>query len=341
MRVIYLFCLISLMGCTPLLGSEDVFLVVGSCRDNITLAPYAKFLFGDDTDFTHLKTFNGRATTLDINPCKLSKVPHIKADAATPLKQFTGKPIAAVFFEHFPPIRTNDTLTSIDLKKCGDDLLLMPKAIRNIAQYMKKGATLEIQHLPAHIFTWDTKFVEDLKTSNPFVFFLSPYFMESIRGRNLQFGSHKYDKHWAFLVDEDVQFSLFGWNYYISPVLVYLMEEKHQFVVQAIKNLEELLPKVFDTQGILDKEVLSYIEGIDPNTGSSKWFASSFHTSFSQLVALEFAILSQKEYIKTFLETNGFSKIEISRKDNPHNGCKNVLMITGVRNDDPITNLQF
>lgn len=317
------------------MDDDELYLVIGSTRKAEYRYPFANQIMGDKTDLTHLKTFNGKATTLDIKPCALPGAAHIQADARTYNPK--GKVIAASFWELFPcmppPPLPCDVFIETELhpEKPGNynNIMFMPETIRNIAQNMKKGAPLYMEYMPLVCnanFPAYWGYHQNSKTHNPFPGLLSPFFMENIEMRN-------HAERYAKLAHLGSAFmnktSLHEWNVKFAPFAFEETIKSHHLVCQAIKNIEQLLPASVQVQNRLNDEYKLYKK-------SPSQFIIHFMGSLSELVGMEFAMLAQKELIKSFLEKNGFSDVTIERQDNPFNGRRNVWWITGTRNDQPI-----
>lgn len=142
---------------------KDLFLVVGSVRaDDTGGGPvYSAIHNGDDLDCSHQKTWNSKATTFDLNPCKNLCGPHIVGDGVT--FDFSAYTIKKVYLERL--------FTQVDgLADAGN---LIGAILKNIKPHMESGATLEIELDPclqfgAYTF-WQTESdLEQLRKQNPF-----------------------------------------------------------------------------------------------------------------------------------------------------------------------------
>lgn len=335
-NIFYFFSILGLLSCISIESNammkddEDLSLVLGSQRKKGTLNPFAEQIFGNEVDLTHRQTFHGRATTFDIEPCALSELSHIQGDATS--YRFTGTPISAAFWELFPSIKLQTAVDrrekALDPETELNENMLMPHAIRNMGRYMKEGASLEIEHMPfLSLFSFKLYQVNSyFKRHNPFHYCISPFFMESIEVRKQPNVSTKVS-YWQSVLMNKI--ALVEWDEDYALSLVQEAVTQHHFVHQAIQNLEALLPTT-EIQKRLDIEYILYKK--DPKS----FFTSSFLRSCSEMVAMEFAMLSQQDFIKSFLERNGFNNVEISRRNNPHNKRRNVWMISSKRNGQPI-----
>ena len=315
---------------TPLALPDEVFLVVGSVRKEGTYFSFDRQLFGEDCDFTHRKTFKGKAITLDIRSCEIPNLTHIQADASKPIACLKEHSVQAVCFELFPSYKDESGgMHSLkNLNESAQDFLLMPNAIKNIARYMKAGASLEIEHSPHFVSTPKLQTVQDLNRKNPFLYGLSPFFMESIKACQYPQDDEKCRKHWDDVLTQ--KRSLFQWCDRNSPDHLEDMKSNHHVVVQATKNIKGYFKKNKYIQDLINKDYAKYLKNAD------EFYENEFMIGISGLIGVEYGVLSQKESIKVFLEKNGFDSVELSRRDNPHNGRKMVWMISGIRNNEPV-----
>lgn len=315
-------------------ADKELYLVVGSTRKESYVNPFAKKIFGDTVDFTHQNTFNGKATTLDICPSAILDVPHIQADALS-YKPGPNAVIRAIFTELFPSIYLTSQQVSRtknekrDPKEVWSEMMLMPETIRNLAQYMTEGATLEIEHLPFTSFYemgYYVQAVSTLRKYNPFHGFLSPFFMENLEARN-HLGIDAKVAFWKTILDAKKSFM--PWNDEAAGSGVDEAIKSHPKLLQAIQNIAILLPNE-QVEARLNIEFNLY------QTNPAQFFSSLFRGSLSEFIASEFTMLSQQDLIKAFLERNGFKDVRVERKDNPYNNRKNVWMISASRNKDSI-----
>jgi hypothetical protein len=82
-----------------------LYLVVGSVRTSKMkdAFPYAQLWREDKADLTHLKTYNGKATTLDLQKSDLPDAKHLVGDVRT--YDFSKHIIAAAYLERLPTLR--------------------------------------------------------------------------------------------------------------------------------------------------------------------------------------------------------------------------------------------
>lgn len=305
---------------------DDLYLVVGNSRKEGKVNIWWKRIMGNETDFTHRSTFEGKATTLDLEPCALTELPHIQADAKT---YNPGSPcIRAVFMELIPSIGV-DTFGFVK-EECRDaegeltKLRLMPDIIRNLSLYMPSGATLEIEHLP-HFTLLDSnfyaKFISYLRRKNPFHAFLSPVFMENLKVRDY-LGAEQKIAYWSKVREQKL---ILGWSLEDANTIISEAARSHPILLEALSRVQQLL-------GINSESFNSRINAdIKLYEKSPQKYFGMFHNALSSVVAQEFCLLSQQGAIKEFLEKKGFTNTLIQHQDNRYNGRKNVWMISAVK----------
>ncbi len=210
-------------------------------------------------------------------------------------------------------------------------MMLMPNTVRNLSQYMKEGDSLEIEHLP-FISCFDFKIYHSsaitFRKYNPFHGILSPFFMENMDARN-HVGVDGKVAYWRSVKERKVSF--FPWDEETSGGLIHEATCSHHLILQAIQNIETLLPIDQKFQARLNIENNLY------KANPRNFFSNVFIGSLSELIAMEFTVLNQQDSIKAFLERNGFKEVKVERRDNSYNGRKNVWMISAIRNAEPIS----
>lgn len=305
---------------------NELYLVVGNCRREGAINIWWKHIVGNQTDFTHKNTYNGKATTLDIESSAISGVPHIQADAKTynPGSQC----IRSIFMELFP---------SIDIRQIGvtkgagnnpekelEKMKLLPNVIRNFSLYMFPGSLLEIEHVP-HFTLFDSNFyvrcVSYLKEENPFHLFISPLFMENLKSKKIIDPSHKLE-YWEQVKAQKLSQK---WTEENTNTVIAEAAESHPLLLQALINIQQFIGF---NEVQFHKRIDTEIEDYEKDAGK---FHASFHNTLSSVVAQEFCLLSQHDLIKNFLEQSGFEKVHIAHQDNKYNGRKKVWMITAIK----------
>jgi|GEM_PF-5648642 len=302
-------------------SNNDLHLVVGSTGEAEDVSWWWTRMQGKGTDFSHNKTFNGQAITLNVKSSK-TRSQHIMADA-TIFKPDENKRISDLFFELFP---SGDPGPQAHIKNGSEDLLaalsLMPRAIENLSQYMNKGARLAIEHIP-HL----TRFEKDnyakgfkiLKSANPFHCFLSPYYLNALETRNMNVDKNPNEikQYWdKIMAKEGAE--------YREAILEAAASQPHiKHAITYITEWSNFTPEEIEKGIQLEiarakkKGVLAFIE-------------KDGHTSLIMTIALMTSFLSQQKEVTSFLEENGFKDILITIKDESPNGRKHVLWIEAV-----------
>lgn len=116
-------------------AKEELFLVIGSTRADSTAENVLSNLIhtNEFTDCTHRHTWNGKATTFDMEPCENNCGPHIQGDATT--FDFSPYRIKSVFLERM------DT-GSASINEAGN---LIGAILKNLKPHLKPGALLEME----------------------------------------------------------------------------------------------------------------------------------------------------------------------------------------------------
>lgn len=316
-----LFLLMSEVFCAA--APAELYLVVGSNKVAGQLhSPYLQsYHHNPAADFTHERTFGGRATTLDLRPDDAVPGRHI---SQTDVCSFISEaPIVAVFMELFPShgVRTvmdlqrmaaekDPTYKFKIMKELGDKLSsfpvavrnsmignmltqisksyeiddqLMPRAIQNLAKHMKTGANLYIEHIP----------LMTAPTANPFSLCMRPQFLGELRAAIAEPSSTSLCRQAVDLVQAAME---------ISTGEIRLTREEY-----------------FDR---LTAEVELCVT------------PEAFHQSLSLVVLLELERLEQSQIgspINKFLAGKGFVNINHQRVINPFNGRSNSWMISAVK----------
>ncbi len=191
-NLFFLFLSITAATATQLPDEDGLCLVVGSCRSKETVNIWWQKISGSETDFTHEKTFGGKAVTLDILSCKRKGLPHLQENART-FKPRSS--IKAVYMELFPSIDVNTVGASYATgsgQEKVDQMTLMPATICNLAAYMVAEAPLTIEHIPHFSCLEVALYAQSssaCKTLNPFSCFLSPVFMEDLEASMVSRGT--------------------------------------------------------------------------------------------------------------------------------------------------------
>ena len=133
---------------------QDLYLVVASRRyQGASFGHYIDQVYGhSDTDLTHINTFNGKATTMDLLDSALPSFAHIKDDA-TQFDFFGRYDVKKVLIEQFPTLTEN--FSNRDFSNASPKqsrqitkVNYMGSCIEQISKAMKPGAQMDIEWLP-------------------------------------------------------------------------------------------------------------------------------------------------------------------------------------------------
>lgn len=329
---------------------EEIYLVVGSprCAGQIS-SWYKRMTDGQEQDFTHRKTFNGLATTLDICPLKdrTENFKHICADARN-YKPSANQIIGNVYLELFPGIDVNTvgmTQGKGDSEQEFKTLNLMPDVIKNLSQYMKKGATLELEHLAHFSLTAAYAYPQMsqyFKKENPFHFFVSPLLMDSYESishqgvpNKLAFWKKAKEDIMKTIEEQVAGHGSISSGLTVEKIADQIIGEFTQEAVTVLKAMTNLASLIgISEEGIyklLSLEIAKYKKAIRnfPNQNEN---LKGFEESLSCFVAQELYMIAQTPLIIDLLQKYGFEDVKISHRNNPYNGRKNVLFISAVRN---------
>lgn len=343
-------------------GAEELYLVVGSNRTagQINNTYLESCYHNSETDFSHARTFEGRAITMDLRP-DTGITNHIPA---TDICVFDfKKPIAAAFMELFP---SEGVRTVIDLQRIAAamdprikesavsevskklasypakmreeliakmvedmdtpptiDFLLMMRSIKNLAGQMQLGGTLSIEHLPL------ISKKQEAIIKNPFSLYVYPLFSDLLKA--------------AMSTDSEQVWS----------------EAAERLSSQRVSSeeIEKLITEGKEKQVLCQQAIASVQEAMATSTGeicldSEAYFAqlneeisifgedffdklAQFQLSLSAVVAIELERLEQSQpdsSINKFLQKHGFANIQHERVlINSFNGRRNSWMITAVK----------
>jgi len=302
---------------------EPESLVVGSTREAQFVGFWWEKMQGKGGDFSHRQTFGGKAVSLDLKKCSLKKLPHRIADARTykPKGQ-----IKHVFMELFPSSVEADKIGTAthganDLELALTQLLLMPDVIKNLASYMEPGCTLEIEHIPhsAYISGYENTF-SLFQSANPFHSFISPYALDALRARNIDFRNdmESYSKYWDEIKKKEPKECEGLIN--VSAISVAYIKRAIEHIEKYTKFKSKTIEERINEEIVLCEQ-LGWPEFLDTKG------PISIITCITQIAS----IFEQEESIISFLEANGFKDVKIEIKDNDYNQRKNVFMISAIK----------
>ena len=322
-------CKIAAFVCFSLLHAEELYLVVGSNKQEGQLhSPYLRsYHHNPAANFTHERTFEGRATTVDLRPDDALLVRHL---SQTDICSFSPEaPIAEVFMELFPShgVRTVMDLQRIAAEQDPEfatrlerefieklssapketvdsfiahireelakpykiDPMHMPRAIQNLAKHMQSGAKLYKEQIPL---------MAAQLTANPFSLGMRPLFLEELR---------------AVLSEPSAA----------EPSLNSLCR-------QAVDLLQAAM-EISTGEIRLTRE--EYFSKLTEEIELCRT-PEAFHQSLSLVVMLELERLEQslpESPINKFLTKQGFTNITHERVTNPFNSRSNSWMISAVK----------
>lgn len=192
---------------------ESLYLIVGSKR-NTTLQnafPIEMLWQEKKADLSHIHTYDGKATTMDIQNSAIPIARHIVADATS--YKFEKNTIKAAYIERMP---TSDVFyTDVVLKENTLDSYL-GKCIENISKGMKEDGLLEIE--------WD-----------PYIGFLcnDPHNIKDIYNENLT-------KKNPFTISTDINLALSSVEMACSPSFSFENNAPQEFIMYATKLSEKI-----------------------------------------------------------------------------------------------------
>ena len=339
-------------------NKKKLYLVVGSKREaSVMRYPLLIPITQEDkTDLTHLKTYGGKATTLDIQDSVLKGVNHIKGDARTiDLSDYT---LQSVLLERLPTVceRLNPKFNEIS-----QDINHMRKnylgdCIRNLGKYMPPGAIMEIEWLPQTnlMSSYPPKTLNELLRQNPFhSFFEMNEVLQGIfvlggdTGNLKQFPeefskrivamSQKMESLFKFYSSNGVGKSLqhlISTAYWEAQLILRMFYYKSNVLLpydvtcQDSEKLENAIKAATYTQGRI--EVQKYV--ITKNETTFEIFhyspQSFMSSSFLNFVLQDLAAGLNQPYVETYLKSlKEFNLISFAKRENSHNNRKNVWMI--------------
>ena len=291
-----LFLSITAATASQLPDEDGLWLVVGSCRSKETVNIWWQKISGSETDFTHEKTFGGKAVTLDSLPCKRAGLPHLQENART-FKP--SSPIKAVYMELFPSIDVNRVgasyATGTGQEKI-DQMTLMPATICNLAAYMVAEAPLTIEHIPHFSCLEGAPYAQSssaFKTLNPFSCFLSPVFMEDLEASMASKGKIEPNfNDWERIIQQRRGPSFDAFKGYFENE----WRHDHPFFLEAFKNIQifaGLEEEPFQRR--LHSEIIKYKSFLKTSRSYAEALAyMGFEESLSAVIAQEVFMLTHK-----------------------------------------------
>lgn len=336
-------------------AEETLSLVIGSTRASgqIVGPLFKAVLDTEHADTTHTKTFGGKAITVDLNKSVLLGHPHLQVDAYT----HKFPPIEAVYIER---PETSNGKTPYENT--------VGNMLKNIARSMIDGATLEIEWDPdtsvAFPFVnnplFDDSYLNEFFENNPFngfsdinimlnSFSVATYGPQSIsnlpqpfqdivierskkvsalidffveQGKEAGVTGEQIKERLGFerrVINELFTHRKFGVALYAHPCSDFGVLEATPFTLISMASFKEQTEK---GERIIISSKLHPEPGVVYDRNEFMQF-SSFNYILSNL-----AVERQWPYVKDYLETIGFPGATLERKTSPHNGRKNVWIIT-------------
>lgn len=314
-------------------GNEPLYLVVGSTRKEALLSPWRKAIYkSDNQDFSHINTFSGKATTIDLFPCELKEVPELPHIQTNILTFTPERPIGGVFMELLPSSdvtykgKKKEVISSENIEEQTNKLLFLPNVINHIARYMIPGSTLAIEQQPIIVGSNNINFYLKMMplcaVANPFTHVLSPLYYETFKAYLKP--EEKRNNYWARV--NNALITKYP-NQEVSEVrdLVAYAQESVSFLTQAIEAVQKLLPNISKEkiQNRISSEMAIY---------EKKQETFDLSQMLLGTIIEEMHMIMFQERVKEFLVEAGFEAIEVKRVEiNPYNGRKNSWIISAVK----------
>ncbi len=319
-------------------SDKDLYLVVGSTRQVRETDALLTRIIGEGIDFSHRKTFGGKAITMSEAPCHLEGMPHIMVNPRT-FKPLPGQVIRAMFFELLPSIAGENDDDKIGAKgeyltnpeASINKMLNMSGVIKNLSTYAVQDATLEIEHWPHGSVGFSPDFyiktAPHLRKMNPFGCFISPYFPDFIMARNLGDMDHMlyWKKRKQELLANDENQDLVDYSIWEATFF-----QNRATLRQAVQNLcSAMQMSNEELEARLSAEYKVYVEE------AMNFYRNSIN-AISLHIMQEYSVLTQLDHMKSLIEKLGYENVLFEKRDNPLNGRKNSWMITAVKSTNTL-----
>jgi len=348
---------------------KDLFLVVGSDRDNdlVGYPPYLRKVWGDKVDLSHVHSFDGKATTMDLKESTIPNVPHIVGDAQKfDFESFYN--IKHVMLERYHT--SNLKSPSISLSgpehqgnENGRYTNALGECVEQLAKAMTHDAILEIEWDPftCHFKINSLAMVEELSNANPFngFFQLELYMTAVITLVAEETPPDKYDRngeaylHICFLMNLvrlELQLLADCGASTLDQLNEKLESEVSIFMQCSMTNQMVLVDCDIDSATIkqfnkaarnkyfidYDMRLLLHRTSVKDKRGITH--TGTVHNGQTILMNSLFQHISSCvqakihfQKVKAYLERIGFYEVTMERKMNDHNGRKNVFMVRALK----------
>lgn len=341
-----------------LLTDNELYLVVGSTRGkNSSFSRLIDKVYRSETvDLSHRKTFNGKATTIDLFPSELKDAPHIIANARN--YDFSKQVISSAFLERLSTLVDSSSLDFARLSRDQAHLKhnYMGDIIENVLKYMKPDGTLEIEWSPYTTLSGQSiAELEEYIEANPFHCFLNLNVVlqavfilggdkQNIRALTkdiliptLQMVK-EIESHLRFYHAQGAGTSyeeLRDLIYQEAVILLRMIQNKSDILLDynvQLHNLADLktafkkaLFTSFAPEHIGQKVTIN--TNLGPRSGWAYTQPLFNSQTFLNFVIDDIAALHNQPHVMNYLLSLGLKDISIAKGDNPHNGRKNVWMI--------------
>lgn len=332
---------------------QELHLVVGSTREkSSSFGPLIDKVYGQSVDLTHLKTFGGKATTIDLYPAELKDAPHIIGDART--YDFSKHVISSAFLER---LSTLIDCSTPDFARLSQDQAHLKHnyvgaVIENILKYMKPDGTLEIEWSPYTTLSGQSLAkLDEYISANPFHCFLNlnvvlqAVFILGGDTQNINILSKDIlkptllmvkviERHLKFYQAQGAGASLDELKsliYQEALVLLRMIQNESDVLLDCNVQLHNLtdLKEAFK-KAVFASFAPEYIGKMVRMGTQCGWIYNQplFNSqTFLNFVIDDIAAEHNRPHVINYLESLGLKDISIAKGDNPHNGRKNVWMI--------------
>jgi len=339
---------------------EGLYLVIGSTRNSVvkTTFPTQQLWQEEEADLSHIKTYGGKAITMDIKKSVISGAKHIIGDAS--VYQFGKNEVKAAYFERLPTIN----MYKINVEEEN----YLGNCIKNVGKAMEKEAKIEIEWHPClflvpekNINEINTMYNEDFNQRNPFTagLFIRLVILafelacrDSLECNPAQFYSSQFidcASKFSKKIKEMICFYEKE-NMGTKALLNNRLDEEVKLFKHLICTEEKVLLASGPTASLekFSKAIASFLS-IDTHDSSKVGVFCSFKQdnelfsgilydknlflseSFLNFVLSDVAVEHNSAYVKEFMKDNGFKDISIERTTSLRNGRKNVWIVKGTK----------
>lgn len=337
---------------------KDLFLVVGADRGTYKRAMFFADMIWQDQlgDFSHLKTYDGHATTMDFFPSGLKDTDHIVGDAST--YNFKGYTIKAAYLERLDTtddyVRSLKKTQSANLNKLDNaPTNNIGNCAKNIVEAMEDGAEIQIELDPftTLICNADNVTLENYIKGNPFNGFfdlnvaLFSLFYAAGGQHNGEFSSdfdQRTDKIKKMITELLAFYQQSGFDVPTLSVLHKHILKETKILQRTIINNEAVFLSVnsrdsfkdFDTAKVQFIQNGFHLAGkyidIDGITGLVHNAASFLQNAFINFILSNVAVQINTPFIIDYMNSIGFEDVSVERATGL-NGRKNVWIVKGTK----------